>query len=213
MKYRNILICALSLAATPALAAGTLSFSEIDTDGDGRISADEASAADLSFAAMDIDADGEISVAEFDAAGMPANASGAVGTLSFSEIDTDGDGRISGDEASAAKLSFAAMDTDGDGEVSVAEFDAAGMPANISSASSSSSDASSGAAGAGAAREDEQPHAAFLIEVDGVVDPLAKHGRRPVVVFRGAEHDGGVGGFQIGLGGIQVDAQHGQPRP
>lgn len=82
MQYRNILICALSLTATSALAAGTLSFSEIDTDGDGRISADEASAAKLSFAAMDTDADGEISVAEFDAAGLPEEPSTASSELS-----------------------------------------------------------------------------------------------------------------------------------
>lgn len=95
MKYRSALICALSLAAAPALAA-TLSFSEIDTDGDGRISSEEASAANLGFAAMDVDADGEISMEEFQAAGVSASTSDPASSSSSASAEAAGAGSAAG---------------------------------------------------------------------------------------------------------------------
>jgi len=66
---RIIILPALLLAAAFAFAATPLTFEEVDTDGDGLISADEAATIEnLDFNAADGDNDGTLSVDEFDIA-------------------------------------------------------------------------------------------------------------------------------------------------
>lgn len=66
---RTLLLPALLLAALPAFAAAPLTFEEVDTDGDGLISADEAASVEgLDFNAADGDNDGTLSVDEYDIA-------------------------------------------------------------------------------------------------------------------------------------------------
>lgn len=59
----------LLLVALPAFAAAPLSFEEVDTDGDGLVSADEAAnVAGLDFDAADTDQDGTLTVDEYEIA-------------------------------------------------------------------------------------------------------------------------------------------------
>lgn len=64
-----ILPIILLLFALPVFAAPPLTFEEVDTDGDGLISADEAASVEgLDFNAADSDNDGTLSVDEYDIA-------------------------------------------------------------------------------------------------------------------------------------------------
>jgi len=66
---RTSILPALLLAALPAIAAPALTFEEVDTDGDGLISADEgASVERLDFNAADGDNDGTLTVDEYEIA-------------------------------------------------------------------------------------------------------------------------------------------------
>lgn len=69
-SYRmKSLASVLLLAALPAFAAAPLSFEEVDTDGDGLVSADEAAnVAGLDFDAADTDQDGTLSIDEYEIA-------------------------------------------------------------------------------------------------------------------------------------------------
>ena len=66
---RALIVAVLLLAALPVFAAAPLTFEEVDTDGDGLISADEAASVEgLDFDTADADADGTLSVDEYDIA-------------------------------------------------------------------------------------------------------------------------------------------------
>lgn len=66
---RTLILPVLLLAALPTFAAAALTFEEVDTDGDGLISADEAANVEgLDFNAADGDNDGTLSVDEYDIA-------------------------------------------------------------------------------------------------------------------------------------------------
>ena len=66
---RALIVPVLLLVALPVFAATPLTFEEVDTDGDGLISADEAASVEgLDFDAADTDADGTLSVDEYDIA-------------------------------------------------------------------------------------------------------------------------------------------------
>ncbi|QQS55912.1 MAG: hypothetical protein IPM89_12490 [Candidatus Competibacteraceae bacterium] len=66
---RALIVLVLLLVALPVFAATPLTFEEVDTDGDGLISADEAASVDgLDFDEADTDADGTLSVDEYDIA-------------------------------------------------------------------------------------------------------------------------------------------------
>jgi Ca2+-binding EF-hand superfamily protein len=114
-------------------------FGKLDVDGDGKISATEASAdADFNggFTAMDGDGDGFVTDAEYratakgamDTSQGAAHAAGHSQVVTrdvFGKLDVDGDGKISATEASADadfNGGFSAMDGDGDGFVTDAEF-------------------------------------------------------------------------------------------
>ncbi|HEX5515586.1 MAG TPA: hypothetical protein VFY81_14400 [Gammaproteobacteria bacterium] len=132
MKHPSVLACILTLAATPAFAAGSshsssasgspvLSFDRLDANGDGRISEKEAAMANLTFLDMDANKDGHISKDEF-ASATGATARASKDTIPFDQVDTNGDGRISEKEASMASLSFLDMDLNKDGSISREEF-------------------------------------------------------------------------------------------
>ena len=66
---RIILLSILLLVAFSAFAATPLTFEEVDTDGDGLVSADEAASVEgLDFNAADGDNNGTLSVDEYDIA-------------------------------------------------------------------------------------------------------------------------------------------------
>lgn len=66
---RTLVLSILLLATPPAFAAAPLTFEEVDTDGDGLISADEAASVEgLDFNAADGDNDGTLTVDEYDIA-------------------------------------------------------------------------------------------------------------------------------------------------
>ncbi|MBL8259886.1 MAG: hypothetical protein JNM60_08780 [Candidatus Competibacteraceae bacterium] len=71
---RTFFLAALLAAACSAFAAAPLTFEEVDTDGDGLISADEAASVEgLDFDAADSDGDGTLTVDEYEIAveGLP----------------------------------------------------------------------------------------------------------------------------------------------
>ncbi|MDG4548796.1 MAG: hypothetical protein P9F19_19545 [Candidatus Contendobacter sp.] len=79
---RALILPALLLTAFSTLAAAPLTFEEVDTDGDGLISADEAANVEgLDFNAADGDNDGTLSVDEYEIAveklSPPAEAAAA----------------------------------------------------------------------------------------------------------------------------------------
>lgn len=66
---RALVLSALLFIAFPTLAAAPLTFEEVDTDGDGLISADEAASVEgLNFDDADADHDGTLSVDEYEIA-------------------------------------------------------------------------------------------------------------------------------------------------
>ncbi len=66
---RTVILPILLLAALPVFAAAPLTFEEVDTDGDGLVSADEAATVEaLDFDAADTNEDGTLSVDEYDIA-------------------------------------------------------------------------------------------------------------------------------------------------
>lgn len=63
---RTAILPILLLTALPVFAAAPLTFEEVDTDGDGLISADEAASVEgLNFDAADTDKDGTLVVDEY----------------------------------------------------------------------------------------------------------------------------------------------------
>lgn len=130
----------LTLAVTTALSlsgaafAGTVSsdvaaeVKMMDTNGDGKISADEhAAGARKMFEKMDTDKDSTVTAAEMDKASAAKGKSGQ--QISSAEkirtIDTNGDGRLSADEhAAGSHAMFEKMDTDHDSFVTADELQA-----------------------------------------------------------------------------------------
>lgn len=123
---RHIPIGALLLGALAGTAvAGNRGdrFKDMDTNGDGMISASEhAARVTAKFQDMDADRDGRLTVAEVDA-GMKAMKSDAMGKDRMGKGMGQGMGMGMG-QAMTASEKIASMDTDGDGAVSSAEHDA-----------------------------------------------------------------------------------------
>ena len=66
---RPAILPILLLTALPVFAATSLTFEEVDTDGDGLVSADEAATVEgLVFDTADTDQDGTLSIDEYDIA-------------------------------------------------------------------------------------------------------------------------------------------------
>ncbi|MBA3564188.1 MAG: hypothetical protein H0W33_09320 [Gammaproteobacteria bacterium] len=103
-------------------------YSDLDDDGDGVISRQEAQASPTlarNFNRVDTNGSGGIDGNEYDAATMH------IADLSFQEVDVNGDGVISEREAAAMPVSlkeaFDTVDTDGDKNVSPKEYEAASV--------------------------------------------------------------------------------------
>jgi Ca2+-binding EF-hand superfamily protein len=132
----NRTLFALSMSVGAAFSATTLAaddkvvaadFAAMDTNHDGKLSADEYTAtAKDKFAKMDIDHNGQVTAAEMDAyrktpKGRDTNSMSSVTRIKA--MDTNNDGQLSLDEVTAnAKDKFKLMDTDNDGQLSAAEL-------------------------------------------------------------------------------------------
>lgn len=132
-------LCGLTLAAGLACAGAALAsdapkmdsdsrFQAMDTNGDGKISADEyAAGAKAMFDKMDANHDGKVTAAEMDAYHSGMGGSGHMSSMTSADrikaMDADNDGAVSAAEHAAdAKAKFASMDTDKDGFLSKAEM-------------------------------------------------------------------------------------------
>jgi Ca2+-binding EF-hand superfamily protein len=127
----------LFFIATPVARAhdeGEVMFQKMDTNGDGKISADEwAAARKAMFKMMDTNGDGKISADEMQAAmekqEKMMGKEGGKGMMTASEkmkmLDTNGDGSVSEEEfMSVGKTMFEKMDTNHDGYLTKAELKA-----------------------------------------------------------------------------------------
>lgn len=110
------------------------SFGEIDTNGDGQITAAEVTAMhQAKFAEMDADGNGEISADEFTAHAERGHADRAAKMIE--QFDADKSGGLSqdemprrgGDDVDRVARMIEHLDSNGDGQISQEEFDAAPM--------------------------------------------------------------------------------------
>ncbi len=127
------MICGLAfstVAFADHMGGADHGFAAMDTNGDGKISADEhAAGAKRMFDTMDADHDGKVTAAEMTAARDKMGAKPMANQMSAADkikaIDTDGDGVLTAEEHAAGSRSmFDRMDTDRDGFLSKAEFGA-----------------------------------------------------------------------------------------
>jgi Ca2+-binding EF-hand superfamily protein len=116
--------------AKPSAAANEMK--SMDTNGDGKLSAEEhAAGAQRMFDTMDANNDGKVTAAEMDAARERVTGTKAVpGAMSSADkikvIDADGDGALTAAEhATGSKKMFERMDTNKDGFVTLEELAAA----------------------------------------------------------------------------------------
>ncbi len=107
-------------------------FSEVDTNGDGKLSKDEMAAhAKARFDAVDTDGNGKLSAAEMAVAAKKKQEDrrAKMMTKMIERMDADKDGELSFDEMpgqqSRADKMFSRLDKDGDGAISEEELKAA----------------------------------------------------------------------------------------
>lgn len=136
ISMKNLLLGSIaisSLLAFPAMAQSKAdeNFSKIDTNKDGKISAEEyAAAAKARFDKLDKNKAGKIVIA--DQMKTPTKARGHATALAeaamgmLKAMDTNGDGIVTAEEyAAAAKARFDKMDTNKDGFISKEEWNSA----------------------------------------------------------------------------------------
>lgn len=101
---------------------------EVDTNGDGVVTKDEADAAHLAhFAESDADSDGAISYEEYEAKAMERAREHF--KKMFSHVDKDNDGQLSAEEFSSQGAGrFEKMDANSDGQVTKEEMKAHHKP-------------------------------------------------------------------------------------
>jgi Ca2+-binding EF-hand superfamily protein len=114
-------------AAATATSPASAQFARMDTNGDGRISADEhAAGAAAMFRTMDSDADGKVTVAEMDAAQATLGGDPRMSSLEkIRTVDRNQDDVLTAQEhAIGAQDMFGQMDVDASGDLTPAEMEA-----------------------------------------------------------------------------------------
>ncbi|HZV66317.1 MAG TPA: EF-hand domain-containing protein [Telluria sp.] len=126
---RTLLVGGLIVSSSAWAHLTDKEFAMMDTNKDGKISADEhAAGARKMFEAMDANKDGKVTAAEMEAAhpaitGRKAEKSDMSAADKIKAIDQDGDGMLSaGEHAAGSAAMFAKMDADKDGFLSKAEL-------------------------------------------------------------------------------------------
>jgi Ca2+-binding EF-hand superfamily protein len=126
-------LCGLAISPTVRAHGGADAdqmFQMMDSNGDGKISADEhAAGAKKMFDKMDANKDGRVTAAEMDAAHEQIAGKAKKPQLSSADkikvVDTNHDGVLSVEEhVAGAKMMFDKMDTDKDGFLTKAEVEA-----------------------------------------------------------------------------------------
>ena len=118
----GVMLASLAFAAGPKAAKPGAEFTAMDTNKDGKVSADEhVGASRKMFVTMDANADGKVTAAEMDAAyqrvtGKKAKKTDMSSADKIKVIDTDGDGILTaGEHAAGSRAMFEKMDTNKDG--------------------------------------------------------------------------------------------------
>jgi Ca2+-binding EF-hand superfamily protein len=114
----GVMFASLAFAAEPKSTKADVEFMTMDTNKDGKVSADEhASASKKMFDMMDANRDGKVTAAEMAAAhqritGKKAKKSDMSAADKIKVVDTDGDGILTAEEHAAGSRSmFEKMDT------------------------------------------------------------------------------------------------------
>ena len=122
-------LASVLFAAGPKSSAADAEFRAMDTNKDGKLSAEEhAAASKKMFDIMDANRDGKVTAAEMTAAhrritGKKAKKSDMSAADKIKVIDTDGDGILTADEhAAGSRAMFEKMDTDKDGFLTKTEL-------------------------------------------------------------------------------------------
>jgi Ca2+-binding EF-hand superfamily protein len=136
MRHTRLLAAAIALICPMgAFAAESIQdrFQSMDTNHDGRVSAEEhAAAAKAMFKQLDADLDGSISVEEMRIArkAMEEPASDTQVRQAITAMDKNGDGKVDADEHLAtAEALFQRTDANRDGTVTLDEMQQAAGPA------------------------------------------------------------------------------------
>jgi Ca2+-binding EF-hand superfamily protein len=126
-----VAFASVGFAAGSKASSALSEFASMDANKDGKVTADEHSAAAKKmFDAMDANKDGKVTAAEMTAAqpkvtGKKATKSDMSSADKIKVIDTNGDGVLSAEEhATGSRSMFEKMDSDKDGALTKAEFDA-----------------------------------------------------------------------------------------
>ena len=122
-------VSALLFAAEPKSSAADAEFVKMDTNKDGKVSADEhATGAKQMFDTMDANKDGRVTAAEMQAAyqrvtARKAKKSDMTAAEKIKVVDKDGDGVLTAQEhVSGSRAMFEKMDTNKDGLLSKDEL-------------------------------------------------------------------------------------------
>ena len=118
----GVMLASLAFGAGPHVEKPDAEFAAMDTNKDGKVSAEEhAAASKKMFATMDANGDGKVTAAEMDAAhqrvtGKKAKKSDMSAAEKIKVIDTDGDSILTAEEhAAGSRTMFEKMDADKDG--------------------------------------------------------------------------------------------------